>query len=80
MSIVAVPGGGLRRGADATGERFEEKRDVSPAAIGRLQGWDEKKALECLEGPFDSDAPRFIDYTDHAENYGTAMNPHDQGH
>ncbi|ELY55896.1 Coenzyme F420 hydrogenase/dehydrogenase, beta subunit C-terminal domain [Natronolimnohabitans innermongolicus] len=50
------------------------------SAVGKLQGWDKKKAFESLARPFDPDAPRFIDYTDHAENYGTAMNPHDQGH
>ncbi|WP_137290977.1 Coenzyme F420 hydrogenase/dehydrogenase, beta subunit C-terminal domain [Natronorubrum halophilum] len=50
------------------------------SAVGKLQGWDKKKAFESLERPFDPDAPRFIDYKDHAENYGTALNPHDQGH
>jgi coenzyme F420 hydrogenase subunit beta len=50
------------------------------SAVGKLQGWDKKKAFESLERPFDPDAPRFIDYTDHAESYGTAMNPHDEGH
>ncbi|MFP8953322.1 Coenzyme F420 hydrogenase/dehydrogenase, beta subunit C-terminal domain [Natrialbaceae archaeon A-arb3/5] len=50
------------------------------SAVGKLQGWDKKKAFESLERPFDPDAPRFIDYTDHAENYGTALNPHDEGH
>ncbi|SEH17092.1 coenzyme F420 hydrogenase subunit beta [Natronorubrum sediminis] len=50
------------------------------SAVGKLQGWDKKKAFESLERPFDPDAPRFIDYTDHAERYGTALNPHDQGH
>jgi len=50
------------------------------SAVGKLQGWDKKKAFESLERPFDPDAPRFIDYTDHAENYGTIENPHDQDH
>jgi len=49
-------------------------------AVGGLQSWDKKKAFESLERPFDPDAPRFIDYTDHAEQYGTEMNPHDAGH
>ena len=49
-------------------------------AVGKLQGWDKKKAFDSLKRPFDPDAPRFIDYTDHAENYGTEMNPHDAGH
>ncbi|ELY84609.1 Coenzyme F420 hydrogenase/dehydrogenase, beta subunit C-terminal domain [Natrinema altunense] len=50
------------------------------SAVGKLQGWDKKKAFESLERPFDPDAPRFIEYTDHAENYGTELNPHDFGH
>jgi coenzyme F420 hydrogenase subunit beta len=50
------------------------------SAVGKLQGWDKKKAFESLERPFDPDAPRFIDYTDHAENYGTIKNPHEQDH
>jgi coenzyme F420 hydrogenase subunit beta len=49
-------------------------------AVGGLQSWDKKKAFEALERKFDPDAPRFIDYTDHAETYGTEMNPHDRGH
>ena len=50
------------------------------SAVGKLQGWDKKKAFESLERPFDPDAPRFIDYEDHAENYGTVLNPHDADH
>jgi len=50
------------------------------SAVGGLQSWDKKKALEALERPFDPDAPRFIDYEDHAEAYGTEPNPHDAGH
>jgi coenzyme F420 hydrogenase subunit beta len=50
------------------------------SAVGKLQGWDKKKAFESLERPFDPDAPRFIDYTDHAENYGTVANPHEADH
>ena len=50
------------------------------SAVGKLQGWDKKNAFESLERPFDPDAPRFIDYTDHAENYGTEPNPHEADH
>jgi coenzyme F420 hydrogenase subunit beta len=50
------------------------------SAVGKLQGWDKKKAFESLKRPFDPDAPRFIDYTDHAENYGTVLNPHESEH
>mgnify|MGYP000120859371 CR=1 FL=1 len=57
---------------------FHDLEDKS--AVGKLQGWDKKKAFESLERPFDPDAPRFIDYTVHAENYGTEMNPHDEDH
>jgi coenzyme F420 hydrogenase subunit beta len=38
-------------------------------AIGGLQSWDKKQALEALERPFDPDAPRFIEYEDHVEHY-----------
>ena len=50
------------------------------SAVGGLQSWDKKKAFDSLKRPFDPDAPRFIDYADHAENYGTELNPHDRGH
>jgi coenzyme F420 hydrogenase subunit beta len=50
------------------------------SAVGGLQSWDKKKAFDSLERPFDPDAPRFIDYTDHADNYGTTRNPHDDEH
>jgi coenzyme F420 hydrogenase subunit beta len=50
------------------------------SAVGGLQSWNKKNAFESLERPFDPDAPRFIDYTDHAENYGTEMNPHEAEH
>jgi len=38
-------------------------------AIGGLQSWDKKEAIEALKRPFDPDAPRFIEYEDHVENY-----------
>ena len=47
------------------------------SAIGGLQSWDKKKAFESLKRPFDPDAPRFIEYTEHAEQYGTTLNPHE---
>ncbi|WP_336342930.1 Coenzyme F420 hydrogenase/dehydrogenase, beta subunit C-terminal domain [Halalkalicoccus ordinarius] len=50
------------------------------SAVGKLQSWDKKKAFESLERPFDPDAPRFIEYTEHAENYGTTLNPHESDH
>ncbi|ELY96783.1 coenzyme F420-reducing hydrogenase subunit beta [Natrialba taiwanensis DSM 12281] len=50
------------------------------SAVGGLQSWDKKNAFEALERPFDPDAPRFIDYTDHVENYGTELNPHEADH
>ncbi|MFC7167498.1 Coenzyme F420 hydrogenase/dehydrogenase, beta subunit C-terminal domain [Halospeciosus flavus] len=52
----------------------------SRKAVGKLQSWDKKKAFESLERPFDPDAPRFIDYEDHAQNYGVELNPHDADH
>jgi len=50
------------------------------SAVGKLQGWDKKKAFEALQRPFEPDSPRFIDYTDHAENYSTVENPHEANH
>ena len=50
------------------------------SAVGKLQGWDKKKAFQSLKRPFDPDAPRFIEYTEHAENYGTKLNPHESDH
>ena len=50
------------------------------SAIGGLQSWDKKKAFESLKRPFDPDSPRFIDYTEHAELYGTVLNPHEADH
>ena len=50
------------------------------SAIGGLQSWDKKNAFASLERPFDPDAPRFIDYTEHAAQYGTELNPHEAGH
>jgi len=50
------------------------------SAVGKLQSWDKKKAFDSLERPFDPDAPRFIEYTDHVENYGGEVQPHEAGH
>ena len=46
-------------------------------AIGKLQSWDKKVAFESLQRPFDPDAPRFIEYTEHAAQYGTKLHPHE---
>jgi len=50
------------------------------SAVGKLQGWDKRKAFESLERPFDPDAPRFTEYTEHAEQYGTEPDPHEADH
>ncbi|MDX1744572.1 MAG: Coenzyme F420 hydrogenase/dehydrogenase, beta subunit C-terminal domain [Halobacteriales archaeon] len=50
------------------------------SAIGGLQSWDKKKAFDALQRPFDPDAPRFIEYPEHAANYGTEVNPHESNH
>lgn len=50
------------------------------SAIGGLQSWDKKRAFESLQRPFDPDAPRFIEYTEHAQQYGTKVNPHESDH
>ncbi|MFB6079245.1 MAG: Coenzyme F420 hydrogenase/dehydrogenase, beta subunit C-terminal domain [Halarchaeum sp.] len=65
---------------EATEPHLEHRDLDSRKAVGKLQGWDKKKAFESLERPFDPDAPRFISYTDHAEYYGTEVAPHDRGH
>ncbi|MFD1569215.1 Coenzyme F420 hydrogenase/dehydrogenase, beta subunit C-terminal domain [Halorubrum laminariae] len=58
--------------------KYHDLEDRS--AVGGLQSWDKKKAFDSLQRPFDPDAPRFIDYTNHAENYGTEVNPHEAEH
>ncbi|WP_101294994.1 Coenzyme F420 hydrogenase/dehydrogenase, beta subunit C-terminal domain [Halegenticoccus soli] len=50
------------------------------SAIGGLQSWDKKKAFKSLKRPFDPDAPRFIEYAEFAEQYGTPLNPHESDH
>jgi len=50
------------------------------SAIGKLPGWDKTRAFESLKRPFDPDAPRFIEYREHAEHYGTALHPHESDH
>jgi coenzyme F420 hydrogenase subunit beta len=65
---------------DLTKEDLDYHDLEDKSAVGKLQGWDKKKAFESLERPFDPDAPRFIDYTDHAENYDTVTNPHEDDH
>ncbi|WP_396613344.1 Coenzyme F420 hydrogenase/dehydrogenase, beta subunit C-terminal domain (plasmid) [Haloferax sp. S1W] len=50
------------------------------SAIGGLQSWDKKKAFNSLQRPFDPDAPRFIDYTEHAKQYDVVLNPHESDH
>ncbi|MFB6163042.1 MAG: Coenzyme F420 hydrogenase/dehydrogenase, beta subunit C-terminal domain [Halococcoides sp.] len=50
------------------------------SAVGKLQSWDKKKAFDSLERPFDPDAPRFIEYSEHVEDYGGEIRPHEAGH
>ncbi len=65
---------------ELTAEDLEYHDLEDRSAIGKLQGWDKKKAFDSLERPFDPDAPRFIEYTDHADQYATEPNPHDADH
>jgi coenzyme F420 hydrogenase subunit beta len=68
------------RGLDAwelTEPHLEYHDLEDKSAVGKLQGWDKKKAFENLQRPFDPDAPRFIDYEDHVDHYGGRLNPHD---
>ena len=57
---------------------YEDLYDRS--AVGKLQSWDKKNAFSSLNRRFDPDAPRFIEYTEHAEQYGTEPNPHEADH
>jgi coenzyme F420 hydrogenase subunit beta len=78
-SVIVRTEQGLK--AWETTEPYLDYHDLEDkSAVGKLQGWDKKKAFESLQRPFDPDAPRFIDYTDHAEQYGTVKNPHDADH
>jgi coenzyme F420 hydrogenase subunit beta len=47
-----------------------EVRDVDrPQALEKLDALDKKIAFETLKRPFDPDAPLFIDYEEHLNNY-----------
>ncbi|MEF8814733.1 MAG: Coenzyme F420 hydrogenase/dehydrogenase, beta subunit C-terminal domain [Halovenus sp.] len=65
---------------DLTKDHLDYHDLEDKSAVGKLQGWDKKKAFESLERPFDPDAPRFIDYKDHVEDYGGILNPHQEDH
>ncbi len=78
-SVIVRTEQGLRAW-EATEPDLEYHDLEDRGAVGGLQSWDKKKAFESLERPFDPDAPRFIDYTDHAEQYGTTLNPHEDAH
>ena len=57
---------------EAAEPRLEATDLADRGAIGGLQSWDKKQAFEALERPFDPDAPRFIDYEDHVEQYSAS--------
>ncbi len=78
-SVIVRTEQGLRAW-ERVAEELEYHDLEDRSAVGKLQGWDKKKAFESLQRPFDPDAPRFIDYTDHARHYGTVLNPHETDH
>jgi coenzyme F420 hydrogenase subunit beta len=57
-------------------DRLEVRELDRPEALEKLDALDKKVAFKSLERPFDPDAPLFIDYEEHLENYsGTDRAP-----
>lgn len=61
---------------DAVREKLELRELDKPEALDKLDGLDKKIAFKSLKRTFDPDAPLFIDFEDHLENYeGTDRAP-----
>lgn len=61
---------------DAVREKLELRELDKPEALDKLDGLDKKIAFKSLKRAFDPDAPLFIDFEDHLENYeGTDRAP-----
>ncbi len=61
---------------DAVREKLELRELDKPEALDKLDGLDKKTAFKSLKRTFDPDAPLFIDFEDHLENYeGTDRAP-----
>ena len=61
---------------DSVREKLELRDLDKPEALDKLDGLDKKTAFKSLKRTFDPDAPLFIDFEDHLENYeGTDRAP-----
>ncbi|MDN5698642.1 MAG: Coenzyme F420 hydrogenase/dehydrogenase, beta subunit C-terminal domain [Rubrobacter sp.] len=61
---------------DAVREKLELRELDKPEALDKLDGLDKKTAFKSLKRTFDPDAPLFIDFEEHLENYeGTDRAP-----
>lgn len=61
---------------DAVRGKLELRELDKPEALDKLDGLDKKTAFASLKRTFDPDAPMFIDFEDHLENYeGTDRAP-----
>ncbi|WP_047863778.1 Coenzyme F420 hydrogenase/dehydrogenase, beta subunit C-terminal domain [Rubrobacter aplysinae] len=61
---------------DAVRDKLELRELDKPEALDKLDGLDKKTAFKSLKRTFDPDAPLFIDFEDHLENYeGTDRAP-----
>jgi coenzyme F420 hydrogenase subunit beta len=61
---------------DAVREKLELRELDKPEALDKLDGLDKKIAFKSLKRTFDPDAPLFIDFEEHLENYeGTDRAP-----
>lgn len=61
---------------DSVREKLELRELDKPEALDKLDGLDKKIAFKSLKRTFDPDAPLFIDFEDHLENYeGTDRAP-----
>jgi coenzyme F420 hydrogenase subunit beta len=57
-------------------DKLETRELDKPQALDKLDGLDKKIAFKALKRAFDPDAPLFIDYEEHLENYeGTELAP-----
>ncbi len=57
-------------------EKLELRELDKPEALDKLDGLDKKIAFKTLKRTFDPDAPLFIDFEEHLENYeGTDRAP-----
>jgi coenzyme F420 hydrogenase subunit beta len=61
---------------DSVREKLELRELDKPEALDKLDGLDKKTAFKTLKRTFDPDAPLFIDFEEHLENYeGTDRAP-----